>query len=328
MHPTPRPVRFAVATLAAAVTILTLGACSASDDSASTADGAAGGRSLTEQGGGDATTPDKAAEVGPEAAEPGAAGSGRVDAAAALAQQKLTRRADVSLEVDDLSTSATKVRSIATAAGGLVVAEEVSGGPRTPPEDVEIEPGFGTVTISVPSEKLDATLDELAKIGTVVARTSSTEDVTATYVDTTSRVESMKASVERVRALMSQATKLAEIVSLEAELSRRQADLEALQTQLAALDDAVALSPVTVRMSTDTDALTEDDDTGFLAGLTAGWGAFTASVTVLLTALGALLPFAVVLTVVLVPLVMWLRRRVRTVPPTASMPAPVPPPAA
>ena len=86
----------------------------------------------------------------------------------------------------------------------------------------------------------------------------------------------MQASVDRVRALMSQATKLGDIVALEAELSRRQADLEATQSQLAALKDSVAMSPVEVRLSTDEQVLEQaDDDTGFLAGLKAGWTAFT-----------------------------------------------------
>ena len=117
------------------------------------------------------------------------------------------------------------------------------------------------------------------------SRNASTDDVTAQYVDTESRVKTMQASVDRVRALMSQATKLGEIVALEAELSRRQADLEATQSQLAALKDSVALAPVEVRLSTDEQVLAEaDDSTGFLAGLKAGWTAFTGSVTVLLTA--------------------------------------------
>ena len=38
----------------------------------------------------------------------------------------------------------------------------------------------------------------------------------------------------------------------------------------------MALAPVEVRLSTDETVLEEaDDDTGFLAGLTAGWTAFT-----------------------------------------------------
>ena len=107
----------------------------------------------------------------------------------------------------------------------------------------------------MPTAELDATLDRLAELGKVHSRNASTDDVTAQYVDTESRVKTMQASVDRVRALMSQATKLGDIVALEAELSRRQADLEATQSQLAALKDSVALSPVEVRLSTDEQVL-------------------------------------------------------------------------
>ena len=176
--------------------------------------------------------------------------------------------------------------------------------------DVAATGGFSSITISVPTAQLDATLDRISAIGEVYSRNTSTQDVTAQVVDTQSRLKTMQASVERVRALMTQATKLGEIVTLEAELSRRQADLEALQSQLAALEDSVALSPVEVRLSTDEDVLADaDDDTGFLAGLAAGWRAFTVSVTMLLTALGALLPFAAAAALVITPVVLWLRRR-------------------
>ena len=234
--------------------------------------------------------------------------------APAVYDRKLARRADISITVPDVDAAAAKVRVIAASAKGLVVAEAISSEPDDPALG-----GFSTITISVPTDSLDATLDQLAGLGKVHSRNASTDDVTAQYVDTESRVKTMQASVERVRALMSQATKLGDIVALEGELSRRQADLEATQTQLAALKDAVALAPVEVRLSTDEKVLAQpDDETGFLAGLKSGWSAFTASVTVLLTALGALLPFAVVAALVLVPLFVWLRRRSSS----TSVPAP------
>ena len=243
--------------------------------------------------------------------------------APAVYDRKLARRADISVTVSDVDAAAAKVRVIAASAKGLVVAEAISSEPDDPALG-----GFSTITISVPTDQLDATLDRLAELGKVHSRNASTDDVTAQYVDTESRVKTMQASVARVRALMSQATKLSEIVALEGELTRRQADLEATQTQLAALDDAVALAPVEVRLSTDEKVLEEaDDDTGFLAGLTAGWTAFTGSVTVLLTAIGAVLPFAVVAALVLVPLAVWLRRRTSSTPLPAQA-AVQPPPAA
>jgi len=213
------------------------------------------------------------------------------------------------------------VRAIAASAKGLVVAEAIS----SEPDDPSLG-GFSSITISVPTAELDATLDRLAELGKVHSRNASTDDVTSQYVDTESRVKTMQASVDRVRALMSQATKLGEIVALEAELSRRQADLEATQSQLAVLKDSVALAPVEVRLSTDEQVLEQaDDSTGFLAGLESGWAAFTGSVTVLLTLVGAALPFAALAALVLVPLLVWLRRRTPRSPAPAQPAVPAPP---
>ena len=238
----------------------------------------------------------------------------RTTVAAAVAERKLARRADVALRVDDVTRAASTLRTIAVAGrrarrrrGGLQrpgrAADATTGRPPSRPS------AWGTVTVSVPTEKLDATLDEVAKVGTVLSRQSSTDDVTARYVDTAARVETMKASVERVRALMGRADKLADIVSLEAELSRRQADLESMQQQLAALDDQVSLSPITVAAQHRRRRPDPEDPTGFLAGLAAGWDAFTTSVRLVLTLLGALLPFAVAAAVVVAPVVLWWRRR-------------------
>lgn len=329
MRPTPpnrRPVTLATALAGAAVGLTVLAGCSAGDTSSASG----GSSSLTQEApagsagsaGSAATLQDKAATSGQSTR--GAAGdTGAVDPAAAL--RKVTRHADLSLRVTDLAAAASRIRAAATAAGGLVVAEQVSSDPTPTPTARPLDDttgsgaettrstGSGTVTVSVPAARLDATLDELAKVGTVLSRETGTDDVTGTYVDTQSRVASMQASVARVRALMGRATKLSDIVSLEGELSRREADLEALQTQLATLKDAVALSPVTVRLTTDVAPVPEPAPTGFVAGLTAGWRAFTSSVTVVLTGLGALLPFAGLAALVGVPAVLWWRRRPRPV---------------
>lgn len=345
MRSTTARSRLVAAAAASLVGLAGLAACSAGGGSASS--DAASVQSFTdsagsaESGGGSDTAAKAPAAVSGSGAADKASGTGTV-VDPAVAERKVTRRADLSLEVPDVPAAAARVRAVAAAAGGLVVAEDIRTDPGTPtPEPAVPEkstegaeptspPANGTITVSVPADRLDATLDQLAAIGRVVARHTTTDDVTAQYVDTESRVKSAQASVDRVRALMTQATKLADVVTLEAELSRRQADLEALESQLTALKGQVALSPVTVYLATDVEALPPTDDTGFLAGLAAGWTAFTASVTVLLTALGAVLPFAVVLALVLVPAWLWWRRRAprATTPPAAPVPAAPAPPAA
>lgn len=335
-HPS-RSSRLVGVALAGSLALVAATACGAGGDSSS----GSGGSQAAPQSQARADLAGSGKEPAPGAFTEGATTdrttTGSTTVVPAVADRKLARRADVGLRVKDVSAAATRLRDIAAAAGGIVVAEQVSSDPQAPgepgpvdpaPTDLPKEPatpvptpGYGTVTISVPADRLDATLDEVAKVGTVLSRRTSTDDVTARYVDTASRVASMKASVERVRALMSRADKLADVVTLEAELSRRQADLEAMEQQLAALDDQVALAPISVSLSTAATPVPAEDTTGFLAGLAAGWSAFTTSVRVLLTLLGALLPFAVAAAVVLVPLGYWWRRRRGGVTPVAVPPS-------
>ncbi|HSF97208.1 MAG TPA: DUF4349 domain-containing protein, partial [Ornithinibacter sp.] len=272
-----RPGRRPTATaIALTLGLVALAGCSGGSDEADTVMSDTSGGGAVEQTGGDLAVKEygDAGAAAPPADAPAQGGTvgTTVDpatVAASVSDRQLARRADISVTVEDVDAAATKVRAIATAAQGLVLSESIAS-----ESDIAATGGFSSITISVPTDQLDATLDRVSAIGEVYSRTTSTEDVTAQVIDTQSRLKTMQASVERVRALMTQATKLGEIVTLEAELSRRQADLEALQTQLAALEDAVALAPVEVRLSTDEQVLADaGDDTGFLAGLTAGWRA-------------------------------------------------------
>lgn len=230
----------------------------------------------------------------------------------------LAKKASVSLEVADVSGAAARVRAVVAARGGLILEESIgrsSDGPvqqRSP--GLESSDGYGSMTLSVPAGALEATLTDLAKVGTVVAQGGSSTDVTSEVIDTGSRLKTMRASVDRVRALMAQARDIGQIVALESELSRRQADLESLESQLAALKGRVQQATVSVSLTTP--ATAEATATGgFAAGLRAGWEAFVSSGRSLLTAVGAVLPFAVFFGLLLLPVVAVLRRRRAATPP-------------
>ncbi len=235
---------------------------------------------------------------------------------------KLTKSASLDLRVKDINAAAVRVRGIAIGLQALVLGEQIgNGGPKPVPlsgNDGSSRgyDGFGTLTLSVPADKLDTALDQLAKIGTVLQRNTSSQDVTSQYVDTQSRLKTMTASVARVRALMAQAKDLGQVVALEGELSRREADLESLQSQLDALKTSVDRSTLAVSLSTPGNE--QVTDSGFVAGLRSGWDAFTASASGLFTAIGAVLPFAAFLALFAAPLWGWWRRR------RADQPAVVP----
>jgi hypothetical protein len=179
------------------------------------------------------------------------------------------------------------------------------------------------IVLRVPSSRFVATLDAVKGFGKEERRQVSTQDVTEQLVDLEARIANQKASVERVRALLARAQTIGEIVQLEAELSRREAELNSLTGRKNKLDDLSTLSTVTVHLLGPEARLdtVDEDETGFLAGLERGWKAFLESLEILLTVLGALLPWAIGVGIPLYALIWFLRRLPRRRP-AAAAPAP------
>jgi hypothetical protein len=253
----------------------------------------------------------------------GSGGSTRQDAAALVDPQKLIRTATMSVQAKDITVAAQAVRRAVEQADGYISDEQTTiwHDPVAPPEpepgpdgDQAVSSGPGSqsvLTARVPNAALDRVMLQVGATGTVQARSQSSKDVTTQYADVASRVATQKASVTRVRALLNQATSLGQVVQIEGELTRRQADLDSLEAQLKSLQGRTALSTLTVTLTPVglPAAGAPKDDSGFLAGLRSGWSAFSASVTGLLTVLGATLPFLVLLALVGGPMLVWSRRR-------------------
>ncbi len=257
----------------------------------------------------------------PGAADAAGAAGGRTGAAARLLiDQRVVRDATMTVRAQDVTQAAARVRDAAETAKGFVADEKTTSSPPDPrpvapsSADRQRQPGYSesVLTLRVPNATLDDVMTQVAATGTLLKRTQSSEDVTQTYVDVRSRVASQTASVERVRALLSRATTIGQIVQVEGELARRESDLESMKAQLASLEDRTQLSTLTVTLTPSVaPGPTTSRQTGFLAGLAGGWTALLASLTVLLTVVGAVLPFAVLAALVAVPAWSWWRRRQR-----------------
>lgn len=228
---------------------------------------------------------------------------------------KLVRSAWLEITVADPTIAAGRVRDITTTAGGRIISENVvlTPGPENAGSDVGAPvpaPGGSNeahLVLGVPNDKLDAVLGQLSQIGEVTHRSTQSDDVTDTYVDTRARVATMQAGVDRLRALIAQATNLGQIVSLESELTRRQADLDGLRARLTELERRTAQSQVTVTLTTT--GSTAVDTGGILGALRGAWDALLTSATVILTGLAAILPWLLLLAVVGLVVRWALRRR-------------------
>lgn len=210
-------------------------------------------------------------------------------------QRQLIRSARLELSVPKVDEAVRRAQEEARALGGFA-SEESARDQRA------------SLTVRVPADKLDEALNRLDDLGRVIVREQRSQDVTDQMVDTKARLDSQRASVDRVRALLDRAGSISEITQIEGELTRRQAELESLQRRLESMSKQVAMATVNISLVREDQAVAPSGD-DFLSALGAGWRAFLSTLNGLLIALGAALPFLVVLGVLAAVLVVVLRRR-------------------
>ncbi|GAA4698167.1 DUF4349 domain-containing protein [Nocardioides conyzicola] len=224
-------------------------------------------------------------------------------------QQALIRKGSIALQADDVGQAQIDVQKVVDRHSGQVTDENSQS-------DKDGEPTYTRMVLRIPSDEFDEAVGELKAIGKLEDAKTKQEDVTTQVIDVQTRLRVQKRSIARITVLFQQATSIRDIMAIESELSQRQADLDALEQQAAYLADQTSMSTIAVSIDRTPDkkaaAAEDEDDAGFVAGLKAGWGALSTFAVGLATALGALLPWLVVVLIVGIPtllLVRALRRR-------------------
>ncbi|GAB1643109.1 hypothetical protein KRMM14A1259_35320 [Krasilnikovia sp. MM14-A1259] len=266
----------------AALLALALAGCSSggSTDQASTAVGRAPAAPMQGQAQADA-----AQEKAPGAEAPGAqAPDLSVD------QRSIIYTGSITVRVKNVNATAAQVAAFATGVGGFVGGDNRHSGPDGSGGD------NASLTLRVPSAKFAALVDQIAGLGTEQQRSTNTEDVTEQVVDLDARISTQQARVDSGRRLLAQAKTLNDLVMLEREVATRESDLASLQAKKRHLADLTALSTITAELLGPEAAVAKPEGTpGFFSGLKGGWHALVASLAVLLTVLGALLPWLLAL---------------------------------
>ena len=275
---------------------------------------AVGGSATSSAEGGDMVVTEESRTGSADQGAPGAATDSAESAPAvgdvAVTDREIIATANATVEVKDIADAADTIGALAESRGGYVESTEigksvaVDGASEPAPSD----PGYGWISIRVPSADLAAVIDELATSGEVLSSSISKQDVTSTAIDLRARVDATRASVQRLTELMSQTGTVAELIEAEVALTDRQGQLESYEQQLASLEDQVAMSSLTVELTRTTPPTTADP-AGFSDGLLAGWNGLVVSVNALVIAVGFILPWIAVAGVVV--LVIWLIRRAR-----------------
>jgi hypothetical protein len=101
------------------------------------------------------------------------------------------------------------------------------------------------VTIRVPRDRFADAIAQVEKLGDVVHRDVSAEDVTDEYVDTEIRLKNARALRDRLEALLKNAT-VEESLHIESELARVTGSIEQMEGRLKLLREKIAYSIITV----------------------------------------------------------------------------------
>jgi len=157
---------------------------------------------------------------------------------AALADQRIIKTGEISLEVPNVTTAVARVRAMALDIGGYV------GGSQSGTRD---EPA--TLTLRIPADTFEEALSRLHDLdGDVVVEGTREHDVTSTVVDLEARIANLQASETQYRILLGQAVKIEDILAVQTRLDDVRGQIEQLQAQHKELTGLADLSTLTVTL--------------------------------------------------------------------------------
>jgi hypothetical protein len=220
--------------------------------------------------------------------------------------QAIISTGTISLTDEDVAKARLDVMKLVDTYGGQISDEETA-------VDDEGKTRSSRMVLRIPSNRFEDAMKALEGVAKVESSSRTSKDVTTKVIDNEVRVRAQEKSLARIEALLAQAETLPEIISIESQLSRRQADLDSLKSQQSYLKDQTSLSTINVYLEQTEKKQKKEkkDDSGFLAGLDAGWSGLVKTATAAATVAGAVLPFAVVLAVLGVPIALLVRRSLR-----------------
>lgn len=198
------------------------------------------------------------------------------------------------------------VRRLVESEGGYIAGTDAQASPNENPDNPQIR--TGVISFMVPAGHFDDTIDQLSKVGKVQSEHITGTDVSAQYVDLNARLVNAQAQLDAMRALLAKAQNINDIIAVQNQIGQITAQIEQLKGQIKYLDDNTSYSTVSVTL-TESGAppqTTPADNWGFLTALNQGAHNFMTTINYLVTGLGAIGPFLVL---VAVGFIVWRRRR-------------------
>lgn len=217
----------------------------------------------------------------------------------------IIRTGSASIEVDSLETAVAAVQRMATVLGGMVGNTSLSSG--------EYQVRSATIELRIPSSRFNEALEGLTPIGKVENVQSNAQDVSEEFVDVSARVANAKRLEERLISLLANRTgKLEEVLAVERELARIREEIERYEGRIRFLQTRVATSTLTITVHEKQPLISNSPGQNVIAeAFKSAWRNFVAFVAGFISALGFLIPLAVLFAPMVYAWRRWVRRKAR-----------------
>ena len=162
------------------------------------------------------------------------------------AERLVIQNVDMSIVVVDPKARMKEIGDLAVEMGGFVVSSNLyqsSYGPNN------IEVPEGSMTIRIPSERLDEALEKIKEDTVdITYENRSGEDVTSQYVDLQSRLSAKQDAEAKLLEIMDDAVDAEDVLAIYLQVQNIQTEIEVLKGQIKYFEESAALSAVSIRL--------------------------------------------------------------------------------
>jgi len=170
------------------------------------------------------------------ASEKGYAGDGITG----VADRKIIKTGYITMVVDKVDESITKISALAVDLGGYVVSSNKN----------ELENGVsGTVSIRIPANKYDEAFNALRKLAVKVpSENTNSQDVTEEYTDLQTRLKTQEAAEAQYLEILKKAQTVEDILKVQQQLTNVRQQIELIKGRIQYLDRSTDMSLIQVNL--------------------------------------------------------------------------------
>lgn len=166
---------------------------------------------------------------------------------AILAERKIIRSANLTIEVENFDAAFSNIESIILGIG--IIQETNINTERYYVDNEQKLIKSGTIVLRVDKSKFDSVIGKLKGIGDVFNYTTNGQDVTDKYVDVESRLRLLRMEQSKLEAYLAKLDDLDKIFRTESRLTDIRFEIEGLTGNLNKLNSLIELSTITVSMN-------------------------------------------------------------------------------